>query len=141
MSIQYHASEFQTIAKQVERPNIRQDIDRSFQLPMRLYGATIGLYLAFLAVMAIGFQTREMILPMAIFVIYIVMAFGVPALWTKMRPENNSKALDWMSFQNDGIVTMTGQTKAWDATAQVLVLPVLIFFWGVATATIATIVS
>jgi hypothetical protein len=140
MSIHYPATEFAAIADHVTAPNIRQDVDRSFELPTGLYVATVGLYFAFLAIMAIGFQTREMILPMAIFVTYIVMAFGLPALWANMRPQHNSKALSWAKFRNDGIVTMTGPTKAKDATAQVLILPVLILFWGIATVTIATLV-
>jgi hypothetical protein len=141
MSIHYPATEFAIVADRVTAPNIRQDVDRTFELPTRLYVATVGLYFAFLAVMAIGFQTREMILPMAIFVIYIVMAFGVPALWVRMKPHHNSEAIQWIDFQEEGIVTHTGPTRAADAKAQVLVLPVLIFFWGAATATIATLVS
>lgn len=141
MSVHLSAKQFQDVAKRVVLPNVRQDVDRTFELPTRLYVATVGLYFAFLAVMAIGFQTREMILPMAIFVIYIVMAFGVPALWARMKPDNDSQALDWVEYQENGIVTMTGPTRAKDATAQVLILPALIFFWGAATATIATLVS
>jgi hypothetical protein len=141
MSVHLSAKQFQDVANRVAVPNFRQDVDRTFELPTRLYVATVGLYFAFLAVMAIGFQTREMILPMAIFVIYIVMAFGVPAMWARMKPDNDSQALDWLEFSENGIVTMTGLTRAKDATAQVLVLPVLIFFWGAATATIATLVS
>ena len=141
MSIHYPAAVFHDVAHRVDIPNIRQDIDRTFELPTRLYVATVGLYFAFLAVMAAGFRTREMVLPMAIFVIYIVMAFGVPALWTRMKPHNDSKALDWAEFQKNGIVTMTGATRTKDATAQVLILPVLILVWGIGTAMIAAIVS
>jgi hypothetical protein len=141
MSVHFSAEQFQDVANRVAIPNVRKDVDRTFELPTRLYIATVGLYFAFLAVMAVGFQTREMILPMAIFVIYIVMAFGVPALWARMKPDNDSRALDWVEFSENGIVTMTGPTQAKDATAQVLVLPVLIFFWGAATATIAALVS
>ncbi len=141
MSIHYPAIEFAQIANRVDSPNIRQDVDRTFELPTALYVATVGLYFAFLAVMAVGFQTREMFLPMAIFIIYIVMAFGVPAMWARMKPENGSKAIDWARFRRNGIVTMTGPTKANDATVQVLILPVLILFWGIGTAMIGALVS
>ncbi|MCY7280941.1 MAG: hypothetical protein LH610_08625, partial [Sphingomonas bacterium] len=47
--------------------------DRCFELPTALYIATIGSYLAFLAIMAIGFQSRDMLLPMVIFTAYIAM--------------------------------------------------------------------
>jgi hypothetical protein len=141
MSIHYPATEFSTVADRVAAPTVRHDVDRTFELPTRLYVATVGLYFAFLAVMAIGFQTREMILPMAIFVIYIVMAFGVPALWVRMKPHHRSRAMDSFDYRENGIATHTGHTKAKDATAQVLILPILIFFWGVATVMIATLVS
>ncbi len=141
MSIHIPATQFRNALKPASTPNIRQDVDRSFELPTGLYVATAGLYFAFLAVMAIGFQTREMILPMAIFVIYIVMAFGVPALWARMKPQHGSRALGWLTFREKGIVTLTGRTGAKDATAQVLILPVLILFWGAATAMIGALVS
>ncbi len=141
MSFPFAADAFKIDAKPDAIPNIRQDVDRSFGLPTRLYVATVGLYFAFLAVMAVGFQTREMALVIAICVVYVVMAFGVPSLWARMKPGNDSKAIDWVTFQLHGIATYTGQTKSGDATAQVLILPILIFFWGAATATLAALVS
>jgi hypothetical protein len=141
MSIHYPATEFAAVADRVAVPNIRQDVDRSFELPTSLHITTVGLYLAFLAVMAIGFQTREVALVIAICVIYVVMAFGVPAMWVRMKPHHRSRAMDGFDYRENGIVTYTGVTKAKDATAQVLILPVLILFWGAATVTIATLVS
>ena len=141
MSVYLSRAALGEVADRAHLPNIRQDMDRTFELPTRIYAATAGLYLAFLAVMAIGFQTPEMILPMAIFVIFMVMAFGVPLLWVRMKPHHNSKAIDWVEFVQTGIETHTGRMTSVDAVGQVLVLPVLIFLWGVATATIAAIVS
>lgn len=141
MSMHYSADEFATVANRIAAPNVRQDIDRTFELPTRLYVATVGLYFAFLAVMAAGFQTREMMLPMAVFITYIVMAFGVPMLWARMKPDNDSRAINWTRFRASGIVTMTGPSKAMDATVQVLILPALILFWGIGTVMIAAVVS
>jgi hypothetical protein len=141
MSIHYPTAEFADVADRLAAPNIRQDVDRSFGLPTSLHIATVGLYFAFLAVMAIGFQTREMALVIAICVIYVVMAFGVPTMWVRMKPDHNSRTMDGFDYRENGIITHTGVTKAKDATAQVLILPVLIFFWGVATVAIATLVS
>jgi len=139
MAYQYSADEFKIQAK---APVMGNNVsDRTFGLPTGLYAATVGLYLAFLAVMAIGFQTREMIIPMAIFVIYIAMAFGVPALWTKLKPEHGSSPLDWATFVDRGIETESGQMKARDAAVQVLILPVLILFWGGCTVAIAAMVG
>lgn len=114
-------------------------IDRNFGLPTGLYVATVGLFLAYLGVMAFGFSSPGLILPMAIFVLFIVAGFGVPAIWAWMKPENTSRALSWGRFSRDGIQTETGQLDAGAAMVQVLILPVLIFLWGIAVVTIAAI--
>jgi len=113
------------------------EVDRSFELPTGLYAATVGLFLAYLAVMGFGFASPGLILPMAIFTLFIVAAFGVPALWVRMKPENERHALGWSRFVREGIVTQTGRLGAKEATVQVLILPALIFFWGIAVVSIA----
>ena len=105
-----------------------------------LHTATVGLYFAFLGVMAFAFQDRGLIIPMAICVIYCVMAFGVPTMWKRMKPDHASAPLQWGEFSRFGINTYTGNMSARDATGQVLILPVLILGWGVAIAVIAGIV-
>lgn len=112
-------------------------VDRSFELPTGLYVATVGAYFAFLAVMATAFTTGELLIPMAIFVIFITGMFGVPALWVKMQPDNPTRALDWGRFQGKGIQTATGHLRAGEAAVQMLILPVLILVWGVIVAVIA----
>jgi hypothetical protein len=115
-------------------------MDRTFEVPTRLYAATVGAYLAFLGIMAIGLSSRGLIIPMAIFTIYIVMAFGVPALWTRMNPEHRSRAMSWGQFSLHGITTATGHVSARDAMVQILILPVMILFWGLSVVTIAALV-
>ena len=104
-------------------------VDRSFELPTALYGWTAALFLGFMAVMALGFAHPELALPIA-----------VPALWALMAPESSRPAKSWSRFQREGIQTPFGRTTARDATVQVLILPVLIFLWGIATVTIAALV-
>ena len=111
--------------------------DRGFELPTALYAATIGSYLAFLAIMAIGFQSREMLLPMVIFTVYIAMLFGVPALWTRMKPETATAPQTLSAFWEHGIQTYTGHNRAGAAAVQVLLLPVMVLLWGVAVVVIA----
>jgi hypothetical protein len=118
----------------------RSHIDRGFELPTGLYATTVGLYLTYLAVMAAGFSHPEMILPMAAFVIAIVAGFGVPALWVRMKPENPQRPISWSRFLSEGIETLSGRLDAKSATVQVLILPTLIFLWGIATVAIAAIV-
>ena len=120
---------------------VRHEVDRTFELPRALYGATVALYLGFLAIMAMGMSSPGLIIPMAIFALFIVAGFGVPALWTRIAPASRSQPLRWASFQGNGIVTNTGRLAARDATIQMLILPVLIVCWGLACVTIAAIVA
>lgn len=137
MSIHYTAETFADalVAKKATPFEVR--VERSFDLPPVLHVATAGLYLAFIGVMAVAFQDRGLIIPMVIFVIYIVMAFGVPAMWMRMKPDHAAKPLRWSEFSRLGINTYTGNMSAKDATGQVLMLPVLILGWGLAIAVIA----
>ena len=100
----------------------------------------MGLFLTYLAIMAAGFPHPEMILPMSIFVLFIGAAFGVPALWVRMKPDNPTRALSWDRFRYDGISTGSGHLTAGEATVQVLLMPALIVFWGLCVVTIAAFV-
>ena len=111
--------------------------DRGFELPTAIYVATIGSYLAFLAIMAVGFQSRDMLLPMVIFTVYIAMLFGVPTLWARMKPETATPPLTLSAFWEHGIQTYTGHNQAGAATVQVLLLPVMVLLWGIAVVVIA----
>ncbi len=111
--------------------------DRGFELPTALYIATIGAYLAFLAIMAIGFQSRDMLLPMVIFVAYIAMLFGVPALWARMKPDTATPPMSLGVFRANGIMTHTGHNQGGAAAVQVLLLPAMILLWGIAVVAIA----
>ena len=115
-------------------------VDRSFELPTGLYVATVGLFLGYLAVMGFGFAHPEMILPMAIFTFFIVAGFGVPTLWVRMKPDSGQRALSWSRFAREGIDTLSGRLDAKAASVQVLILPALIFLWGIAMVTIAAVV-
>jgi hypothetical protein len=114
---------------------------RSFDLPTGLFAATVGLYFAFLAVMAAAFADPGLIVPMGIFYIYIIMAFGVPSLWVRMKPDHAAPPLSWNRFMREGIATHTGQLAGKEATVQVLILPILILGWGLAMAAIVAIVG
>ncbi len=128
-------------ARIVAPPYAPTVVDRSFELPRRLYGATVGLYLAFIAIMAAGFSSPGLVIPMAIFVLFVVAGFGVPTIWTRLAPDAGRKpTMRWRRFADRGIVTATGRLTARDATIQMLILPVLIVAWGLAVATIAALV-
>ena len=127
-------------ARIVEAPKTRHEVDRSFELPKGLYAATVALYLGFIAVMATGLSAPGLTIPMAIFATFIVAGFGVPAIWTKLAPANASRQMSIAQLRRDGIRTLTGRLSARDAAVQMLILPIIIFCWGVATITIAALV-
>lgn len=112
-------------------------VDRSFELPKGFYFATVGLYLGFLAVMAAGVPSGGLVLPMVIFAVSIIAGFALPLLWTRLAPEEGQKAArSWGALQHYGISTFTGRVAAKDAAVQVLILPVLVFCWGIVAVTI-----
>ncbi|MCX9148192.1 hypothetical protein [Erythrobacter sp. WG] len=115
------------------------EADRNFGLPKALYGATVGCYLAFLAIVGSAFANPELAIPMAIFVVFILAGFGVPAIWTRLR-DNASEPATLGEFEARGIMTNTGRLTARDATIQMMVLPLLLVSWGVAVAVIAAVV-
>jgi hypothetical protein len=125
-----------------EAPVLRQPttVDRSFELPAALYLGTAGCYFAFLAVMAAGFGNPHLIVPMAICVTFIAMAFAVPAMWMRMKPDRAQALTSWSRFRREGIMTAFGRSSASAAAIQVLILPVLILLWGFAVVTVAAVV-
>jgi len=121
-------------------PVVRDEIDRTFGLPTGLYVATAALYLGFVAMMAMAFGTAELALPLIIIAISILAGFGLPTLWARMAPTKTSRALTMGALKNRGIMTATGPLDAGSAAVQVLILPVLIFAWGLTAIAIAALV-
>ena len=111
-------------------------IDRTFGLPIGLYMVTVGAYLAFLVLMATMLLNPGLVIPLAICALSVIAGFGVPTMWARMNPENDSRPLTFGQFQHRGIDILTGHLTATEATVQVLILPVLILAWGIACAVI-----
>ena len=112
--------------------------DRTFELPPALHIATALLFIGFVSVLSFAFRNPEMAVPWGIFVFFIAAGFGVPALWTRMKPEDSrTPAMTWAQFAEQGIDTATGRTGSVEATTLVLLLPSLILFWAIAVAVIA----
>ena len=141
MSQHYSKAALQAIGVEVPAPPIRRNLaERAFGLPPAMFVATIGAYLAFLLIMAAAFMNRELVLPFAIFFIYVAMAFGVPGLWARIVPRPSGRYQSWSEFRAEGMEIATGRIGGNAAIAQVLVLPVLIVGWAVATAIIVAFV-
>ncbi|UVI38477.1 hypothetical protein [Qipengyuania spongiae] len=112
-------------------------VDRSFEMPKVLYGVTVALYLGFIAIMGIGLQSPGLLIPMVIFALFIVAGFGLPALWTRLEPDHGTPQMPLDTLLRRGIATHTGHLPGRDAAVQMLMLPALIFAWGLVTVAIA----
>jgi hypothetical protein len=121
----------------VAHPRHQVDVDRNFELPTGLYAGTVALFLGYLAVMTMGFGNPGLALPMAIFVLFVVAGFGVPALWAGMKPEHRDRPLSWSRFMSEGVQTPHGRCNGGEAATLVLLMPAVILCWGIATVTIA----
>jgi len=110
--------------------------DRTFGLPTGLYAVTVGSYLAFLGLMASLLVNPGLVIPLAICALSVIAGFAVPTMWSRMKPDNDSRPLTFGQFQHRGIDTLTGHLTATEASVQVLILPVLILAWGIACAVI-----
>lgn len=115
--------------------------DRTFELPAALHVATAALFLGFVSVLCAAFATPGLIVPYGIFAFFILAYFAVPALWARMKPqENRSRALSWDELLEDGIQTATGHAGGGEAAVLVLMLPAFVLLWALAIATIAALV-
>ena len=118
-------------------PRHQIETDRNFGLPTALYAMTALGYLGFLGLTAMAFGNPGLILPMALFVVFIAMFFGVNAMWARMKPGHTDHPLSWSRFASEGMETYTGRVTAGQASAQVLILPGVVLGWGVAVVTVA----
>lgn len=115
--------------------------DRTFELPAALHVATALLFLGFVTVLSAAFATSRLLVPYGAFAFLIVAYFAVPALWARMKPEDNrSRALSWDELLEDGVQTATGHASGGEAAVLVLMLPTFVLLWAVAVATIVHIV-
>lgn len=140
MSKHFLREEIATQAKVTTGTPAVHEVDRTFELPRGLYIASVACYLGFLAILATGFSTPGLIIPMAIFAFFIIGGFALPAIWATLKPESKSKAKTWAAFRSRGVMTNTGRLNGGEAAVQVLILPVLIVLWGLAVVTIAALV-
>lgn len=82
-------------------------VDRSFELPGAVHVLNIGAYLGFLAIMTTTFGNTELAIPMVICLYYVVMAFGVPSMWTQIGGAQGKRRLSWRKFSQSEFNTNT----------------------------------
>ena len=116
--------------------------DHSFELPTGLYIAMAGLFLGFVTVLTLAFSTH-MVVSYGVIAVFIVAYFAVPTIFAHAGPDEqrSTRALGWDEFLDKGVATATGRTSGRDAMVLVLLLPSLIFGFGIAVVAIAAVVS
>lgn len=124
----------------VAAPVARACDDQNFGLPTRLYIAMAVLFAGFVGMLSAAFRGGHMAVVYCVIFAFIAAFFAIPAMFPAMA-QSRKRPLSWTMFRMRGIQTATGRTTASEATILVLLLPFLIFCFGVAVATIATIVS
>ena len=124
----------------VAAPLERASTDQSFELPKGLYIAMAALFAGFIGVLSLSFRGGHMAVAYGVIFAFIAAFFAIPALFPAMAPDRR-KTLSWAMFRMRGIQTATGRSSAGEATVLVLLLPFLIFCFGMAVAAIAMIVS
>lgn len=111
--------------------------DQCFELPPVLYIITGALFLGFVSVLSLAFANPEMAVPFGIIVAFLVVFFAVPAIFVRAaRGENGSRSLCWSEFMKNGVAIEHGRCSGRDAAVQVLLLPALIFCFGMAVTVI-----
>jgi hypothetical protein len=122
----------------VEAP--AQRADQSFELPNGLYVAMATMFAGFIAVLALSFRGGHMAVAYGVIFAFLAAFFVVPGIFPQMKSEGRTKALSWTMFRYKGIQTATGRSSATEATVLVLLLPFLVLCFGIAIATIASLV-
>ncbi len=140
MSVHLNHSVLIGRAEVVAPPALRACKDQNFELPPVLYGVMVAMFFGAVAVMAIGFADRTIVVPMAINFAFLIAFFGVPTALVKATPGNDSRPLHWRDFIEKGISTATGHCSAGEASMLVLLLPGLVLLWALAVVTIAAFV-
>ena len=121
----------------VASPAKRACDDRTFELPPALHVLTGLFFVGFVSVLSLAFRTN-MTVNYAVFLIFILAFFSLPALWVRMKPEeNHSRALGLGDLLTRGIRTPTGRLTGGEAMILVLLLPFTVFCWSIAVAIIA----
>lgn len=114
--------------------------DHSFELPPAIYIAMGALFFGFIAVLSMAFLNPAMAVPFAVCALFIVVFFTVPVIFVRTAPTDGSKPLRWSRFMEKGVAIEHGRCSGGEAAVLVLMLPALIFCFGVAIATIVALV-
>ena len=117
----------------LDRPRVEPvEVVRTFDFPPGVHLGMCGVFLAYLAVMGFGLASPGLLIPMAIFALFTVALFAVPAMWALMGPPNEAWKRSWSDFTRNGVMTLNGRVSAISAMAQLYIVPAVVLVWGIA---------
>ncbi len=118
---------FAQFAEQIRpvQPLRRNRGARVFDLHPGIHLTLVGAYLTFMGVLAAAFMGPDLVVPSAIFVIGIASLFLTPALWARVKGDEDLPQQSWAEFENEGVDCLTGHFTSGQALAQIMVLPAL----------------
>jgi len=119
----------------VAAPVERACTDQTFELPGGVYVAMAALFTGFVAVLAMVLHGGHLVVAFGAIFAFIAAYFAVPWMFPRTA---GKKGLSWYEFSDRGIMTATGHSTATEATILVLLLPALIFCFGLAVAILWT---
>lgn len=119
----------------VAAPAERACTDQSFELPAGLYAAMALFFTGFVGVLAAVLHGGHLVVAFGAIFAFIAAYFTVPWIFPRVA---GKKPLSWGEFSDRGIRTATGHSTAREATILVLLLPSLIFCFGLAVAILWT---
>ena len=124
----------------VTAPAGRACEDHNFGLPPAIHLLTGAFFLGFVSVLCLALANASLAVPFGVFAAFIIAFFAVPAIFVKASPDKGGHALGWTDFLERGIDTEHGRCRGKEAAVLVLMLPVFIFLWAIAIATIVALV-
>lgn len=113
----------------------RNRAGRVFDLPPVLHIATFAGFFVYLGILWSALAHRELVIPFAIFAVFLAASFVVPALWSRIAPPAGPVG-DFADFLREGFECATGHLTAGQTIAQVMIMPAMLIGWGIAVAII-----
>lgn len=127
MSIHQPAAILQEQARIHAAPVLRRNRhQRSFDLHPAVHVMLAGAWLLFVAILCAAFMGQDLVVPTAINVIGVVGLFLVPALWSRVLPDDGLPRQSWDEFLAEGVETYTGYLPTREALAQIFILPAML---------------
>jgi TctA family transporter len=114
--------------------------DHSFELPAAVYGMMAAFFVGFVGVLCLALRNPGLAVPFGIIMALLAAFFTVPALFVQAAPEDEPRSSSWSRFIESGIAIDHGHCSGREAVVLALLLPGFIFLWGIAVATIVSLV-